>query len=317
MKNREEQEKIYIFSENKSRYVAHRYTETAQILLSPQGLRLLSTKSEIQASEIVHIENWQRTFWKEHIKRLQIQCESKDLRPVEADELEELYHMLTKAQEIEEGFLRIVVTEDNVFMHYYPGDHLAVFASAEREEKVSFPDKENLDVTTSQDVYELTQNVLHCRCLYFPRDSYWEVEEQEKLALETQKAREEGKELLLIDEEGYLYKGTRSNVYWLDDEDRLYTSFADDATTDITRKCVFEAARKLQLQVFEEALRFEDLRSNHIESAFEASSLFDLLPIASIQKEDGNLLEFNTTHPILYKLAEMYQVVMEEFKEDK
>ncbi|NMB28010.1 MAG: aminotransferase class IV [Tissierellia bacterium] len=86
-------------------------------------------------------------------------------------------------------------------------------------------------------------------------------------------------EALLVNKDGYIPEGSRSNMFFVKDG-RIYTAPKGDVLLGITRKYIFDVCEKLNVKVIEENIHVEDL--NKVDGAFMSGTSVNVLPIATI-----------------------------------
>ncbi|MFH1877037.1 MAG: aminotransferase class IV [Candidatus Omnitrophota bacterium] len=84
-------------------------------------------------------------------------------------------------------------------------------------------------------------------------------------------------EALILNKEGFLVGGSRSNLFLVRKKEVLTPSFANGATNGITRDIVMELARQMHIEVHEAELTQEDLFS--CDEAFLTSALLEVMPL--------------------------------------
>ncbi len=95
------------------------------------------------------------------------------------------------------------------------------------------------------------------------------------------RAREAAFEALLLDGQGFITEGSRSNLFFLQDS-RLYTPPAEAVLMGVTRKQVIAICGELGLPVREKRLHREELE--RIEGAIITGTTVDVLPIGSVDR---------------------------------
>lgn len=304
--------KKFIIQNNCGKYLVRQNREEADLILSPSGLNIMERKSNNIVYEFLRIKNGKRLFWDEHIRHLQIKCEKADLLFPEEDELEDMYHSLVKAQDKLNALVKIAVTKDEVYMYYV------------------------------QDIFTVKDKKIGAYLLRWPKDDYWHKNRQHILQQAGQEARKHKLELLLLDEEDSIYKSTLANVYFILDG-KIITAASDDCVNGITRKCIFEAASKLDLDIIEDYINIEDISAGKEKFAFLSSSLSDFISIETIniriiEEKDllswyeddsmsrnfdlladqnmNNLLTMDKNNEIFERLKKQYIYLLEDFEEE-
>lgn len=86
-------------------------------------------------------------------------------------------------------------------------------------------------------------------------------------------------EALLVNEEGYIPEGSRSNMFFVKG-DKIYTAPKGDVLLGITRKYILKVCEELNIKVVEENIHVEDL--DKLDGAFMSGTSVNVLPIATI-----------------------------------
>jgi len=105
-------------------------------------------------------------------------------------------------------------------------------------------------------------------------------------------------EAFLVDDEGYITEGSRSNVFFVR-ENRLYTAPDDKVLGGITRKFILELCRNNSIEVVKCSVKVDEL-SNY-ESAFMSGTSPMVLPIREI---DG--IRFNPDNSLIKRVSKLY-----------
>lgn len=280
MEQNKPSDNIWIVKANRGRFIVSKKEKEAINILSPRGIRILARKTDLCAVIHVRIEDGRRLFWKEHIRKLELHCEELDLLVPNEDELEDMFWKLWHAQECKEATLRIVVTADDILIHYAE----QTGAGKQADEGIA------------------------CTIIEWDKEDYWSVKRQDELFRLKNQGIYLDHELLLMDEDGIIYKGTRSNIYFIKDG-QIKTATNEPGFHGVTRKYVFEAVRNAGQKIQEEDIKRSLIYQKEIDSAFLVSSIMGIVPVKSI---DGILL--NIEHPILKKVKEEYNKLLEEIK---
>jgi branched-chain amino acid aminotransferase len=106
-------------------------------------------------------------------------------------------------------------------------------------------------------------------------------------------------EALLVDDNGFISEGTRSNLFFLIDH-QLCTPPSDAVLLGVTRQHVMALCRVLEIDVQERMLHKDDL--NRIEAAFITGTTIDILPIGSI----GRLQLASVGHPVFQTITRAF-----------
>lgn len=84
---------------------------------------------------------------------------------------------------------------------------------------------------------------------------------------------------LLIDHEGYILEGTRTNFFCIKDK-TIYTPFEKDILLGVMRKIMLKVALENKYSVIEKNIKLEDIKS--YDGAFVTSTSSKIMPIKSI-----------------------------------
>ena len=116
-------------------------------------------------------------------------------------------------------------------------------------------------------------------------------------------------EVLLIDSEGNITEGSRSNVFFIKNG-TLFSSPGDKILRGITWIKVLQICTTAGIQVIESAIPANKI--DQYEAAFLTGTSPKLLPISSIDN-----LVYNTDHPLLTRLQEMYNQLIEDYLRER
>lgn len=87
-------------------------------------------------------------------------------------------------------------------------------------------------------------------------------------------------EALLINRDGYIPEGSRSNAYFVK-QDKIYTGPPEEVLLGITRKHVFKIAENLNIPIVQETINKDYLEG--LEGAFISGTGMNILPISQIE----------------------------------
>lgn len=86
-------------------------------------------------------------------------------------------------------------------------------------------------------------------------------------------------EAILVDKDGYVTEGSKSNIFFVKDEN-LYTTPTAGVLPGITRSIIMDICSENNINIIEKSIKVEEL--NFIKGAFLSSTPFDVLPINEI-----------------------------------
>lgn len=105
-------------------------------------------------------------------------------------------------------------------------------------------------------------------------------------------------EAILVNNEGFITEGSRSNLFFIKDN-TLYTTKGEDVLLGITRKRIVELARKSNISIKEESIHIDSLKD--FSSVFISGTSPKVLPVCKVDSMD-----FNTKDPLLLKIIKIY-----------
>ena len=105
-------------------------------------------------------------------------------------------------------------------------------------------------------------------------------------------------EVLLVDHDGLITEGSRSNVFFVKDN-VFYTAPASSVLIGVTRKKVTECLSNLDYMIVEDAISSSEIGS--YDTVFLTGTSPGILPVRSIGNQS-----FNTNNPLVRKLMEQY-----------
>lgn len=113
-------------------------------------------------------------------------------------------------------------------------------------------------------------------------------------------------EALLLDRNGCLTEGSRSNLFIIKD-DTIYTAPLNNVLPGITRGCILEICAQLACKVIETNIR-EDILAD-MDALFLTGTSPNVLPIKSV-----NQLNFDSAaHPIVKKIMHEYEMLIQNY----
>lgn len=116
-------------------------------------------------------------------------------------------------------------------------------------------------------------------------------------------------EVLLVDHEGNITEGSRSNVFFVANN-QLFTSPDEKVLQGITRKKIFELCSANNIPIIKKEISVNEL--GDFEGAFITGSSPKILPISAIRD-----VHFNSCIPLIKKLIELYDKVIEDYLNSK
>ena len=112
-------------------------------------------------------------------------------------------------------------------------------------------------------------------------------------------------EAVLLNRENEITEGSRSNLFFIDQEDRLITVPEKVILPGITRKHVLEIAHAHGIPIIERSISLNSLEG--LKSAFISGTSPKVLPVKKLDN-----CSFDVKHPVLQLLMKQFEVLMQE-----
>ena len=112
-------------------------------------------------------------------------------------------------------------------------------------------------------------------------------------------------EVLLVDRDGFITEGSKSNVFFLRDG-VFYTAPAEKVLIGITRLKIMDCIRKLGIECRETDISVTDL--SHFDAAFISGTSPKILPISSVEA-----IHFDANHPVLRQLMKEFGDFIQDY----
>lgn len=214
-------------------------------------------------------------FLEDHLQRLQETCVlSKHCQEFSSEEIKRYVYEVIDANQLYEGNMKIVL-----YQKQGAGRQFLVYISEHQ-----YPTREQYTSGVPVSLYKGIR--------INPNAKVMDVE----LRKATNKMKQERDvyETLLVDEEGCITEGSRSNVFFIR-KGKVITPPLQDVLPGITRKHIMEICRELSLDVIEEKVPARSVVI--MEAVFISGTSRKVLPVNQI-----NDLEFDPDHPITRKI---------------
>lgn len=114
-------------------------------------------------------------------------------------------------------------------------------------------------------------------------------------------------ETLLVDHNGFITEGSRSNVFFIRNQ-QLYTAPDETVLSGVIRKKVIEVIQQLGLPLSYDALHYKKLEA--VEAAFITGTSLRILPLSDIETA-----HLNPDHPIIHQLSNELTKLIESSKQ--
>jgi len=112
-------------------------------------------------------------------------------------------------------------------------------------------------------------------------------------------------ETLLVDDDGCITEGSRSNVFFIR-QGKVFTPPLHDVLPGITRKHILEVCRNLTIPIVEE--KISALSIIIMEAVFISGTSRKVLPVNRIDE-----LEFDANHPVIRQIQDAFNSVVETY----
>ena len=113
-------------------------------------------------------------------------------------------------------------------------------------------------------------------------------------------------EALLVDDKGYIPEGTRSNFFYIIDN-QVFTPPSDSVLLGVTRQHVMSICSEIGIVIKQRKLHQKELKQ--LEGAFITGTSIDVLPVRSIED-----VKFDTAlHPTIDKIAKGFSIHVQSY----
>ena len=227
--------------------------------------------------EVFRVTDGVALFLEDHLERLQQTCALSEHCPgfSSGDVSKHVYEVI-HANALQTGNLKMVLYPDPV-----SGSHFLIYITPHE-----YPD--------AQQIAQGVPVALFKGIRHNPNAKIMDV--RLRNATNLMKEQMEVYETLLVDQQGCITEGSRSNVFFIRNN-KVITPPVEDVLPGITRKHVMEVCKELGIEVNEEKVLARSVVV--MEAAFLSGTSRKVLPIRSIDE-----LEFAPKHPLVLKIAE-------------
>jgi branched-chain amino acid aminotransferase len=105
-------------------------------------------------------------------------------------------------------------------------------------------------------------------------------------------------EVLLINKEGFVTEGSRSNVFFVDDK-KIITPPLRDVLPGVTRSKIIRLANENKIDVVERPVRFSE--TGHFDAVFLSGTSINVLPVNQV-----NDMTFTAFNPVTERMRQLY-----------
>jgi branched-chain amino acid aminotransferase len=234
--------------------------------------------------EVLRVINGKYLFLEDHLERLQSSC-GESIPEYPGSSYISLHLMqLIQSSDIREGNVRLLIYKDtrqvNVvcffISHFYPA--LEDFQVGVKVKSFAF-ERPDPTIKRWNELFRKRVN------LFIKNENIYEA--------------------LLINEEGMLTEGSRSNLFFIDNENRVISAPEVQVLPGITRKYVFQICKELGISLVERAINFNEVSA--MTGCFISGTSPKVLPV---QKLDG--ITFDAKHNLIQKISQSFnQMIIE------
>lgn len=234
---------------------------------------ILNGFQENYAYEIIRLINARPLFLDLHYERLEKSCITLQIDPPKKERIEKDIKVLVKHNQIANNNLKIAIDQSNYAIYPIPSKYPGI------------------------DDYS---KGVHCALLYEERDNPEIKAFQSDLRAKSNKqiSQEKVYESVLVNDEGKITEGSRSNLFFIKDA-TIITAPDHLVLGGITRLKVLEICNALHLDIYFKAIAVEELRN--MDAAFICGTSPGVLPISFIENES-----FNAQYSTLCKIHNSY-----------
>ena len=112
-------------------------------------------------------------------------------------------------------------------------------------------------------------------------------------------------EAVLVNRQGEITEGSRSNIFFIDASNTLITPSGEDVLPGITRKYVLQICREQQIEVEERLVAMKELDT--LEACFISGTSPKVLPVWQIDN-----FQFRADHPMVRNIMQRFESIMIE-----
>jgi branched-chain amino acid aminotransferase len=262
-------------------------TKEIPIILNGQVKDFSIYKPEESASifyEVIRVWNGKILFIKDHLDRLKNSLIVSGLKCPEINTLEKQISKLINYVPIREGNIKITVYEQGGMVntccfqipHIYPGN-----------------EEYKKGVFTKSFAFERPE----------PTIKKWNEQFRKRINQFIKK--ENIYEAILINEDGKLTEGSRSNLFFITGRDQILTAPDSQVLPGITRKYVLQISLKLHIELIQTALSIQEAAT--MKACFITGTSPMVLPVKKL-----NNIEFELNGDILKNLMSEYQNIIKQ-----
>ena len=252
---------------------------------------LLKTGTSIY--EVIKVEKRLPVFLEDHLNRLFDSASISNLKINESYcDFEKLIAELIKKNEVQFGKLKIVVHFENIH------------STLQKDLLIYFTPHSNL----ISRIYENGVKVGVCDAIRINPNAKIYNSDARKRA--NQRILDDKLfEVLLVNKEGFITEGSRSNIFFIQDN-QLLTPPKTDVLKGITRQKIIEICKKNDIPLSLKKVNYSDIHK--IDALFLTGTSIKVLPVKSLEK-----FQFNSRNILLKKMMQLYNQSVEDYLSSK
>lgn len=233
--------------------------------------------------EVIKVVKGVPLFLEEHMERMRFSSQNMKI-PFDCTDLaiSEKISSLVEANEIENNNIKIICSRENIFLTYMV--------------RSNYPDKESYKKGVHTILYNGERENPNLKTL---KDAF-------KSRVNHLTKKEGAREALLVNSEGYITEGARSNIFFVLGN-TIYTPPADAVLQGITRKYILKICKSKGFNVQEKLLNVD--RIKELKGAFLTGTSIGFLPIASI----GDTKLNSVKEPYLKEIISCFDATMDQY----
>lgn len=225
--------------------------------------------------EVFRVQESVALFLEDHLSRLEQTCQLSNYCPgFDVSEVYDQVYALIGANNLETGNIKVVLRLDDKNQpdfRVYINPH-------------QYPTQEQYSKGVDISLFKAIRNNPNAKVMDLRLRNATNLAKEQLNVYET----------LLVDDNGCITEGSRSNVFFIRN-DKVITSPVEDVLPGITRKHVMEVCRQLQIDLLEEKVPARSLVV--MEALFISGTSRKVLPVRQVDS-----LDFDPAHPILLKI---------------
>ncbi len=234
--------------------------------------------------EVIRVINGKYLFLNEHLNRLRLSCSKRLTDCPGKDIISSHLNQLIEVSDIKEGNVKLLVyhinEKSNVVCYFVPHH---------------YPKADDYQKGVAVKTFKFVR----------PDPNVKRWNEQFRIRVNQFIKDENIYEALLLNGEGMLTEGSRSNLFFIDDENRIITAPNDQVLQGITQKYVFQICKKLGVTVLEQNIRLETI--SKMTGCFITGTSPKVLPVSRLDDT-----YFDANNKVMQDIGSAYEQLIEE-----